>query len=198
VNWRTVNVSGDSENCTSSEPAWKLLGGLFPPCVGRRVAAAGIRSSAPSQRRAGAPSQRPGHRHQVIAIPSINAAAIEHQLELLIRLIGRWHANGRGGCSELPAGTAQSNYCLRISARSGLLDSALPASLARSSSLVVKRLNQLLELGRQLAESWHHSGLPAISCRRAAGQSGACSSSQKVRAPTKAAIGSCANVNYST
>ena len=154
------------------------------------MSAAGIRSRATSRRR--------GRRLQVIAIPPITAAAMEHRLQRLIRRIRRWRTSCGGGCAELPAGMEQSHYGLRISARSGLLDSALPTSFARSQTLVVKRLDQLLERERQLAEPWHHRGLAAISCRREAGQSGACCSNQKVSPPTKTATGSCANVIHST
>ena len=166
------------------------------------MSAAGIRSRAPSQRR--------GRRLQVIAIPPITAAAMEHRLQRLIRRIRLWRTScsiscdcdcgcgGGSGCAELPAGMEQSHYGLRISARSGLLDSALPTSFARSQTLVVKRLDQLLERERQLAEPWHHRTLAAISCRREAGQSGACCSNQKVSPPTKTATGSCANVIHFT
>jgi hypothetical protein len=134
----------------------------------------------------------------VIAIPPITAAAMEHKLQRLIRRIRRWRTSCGGGCAELPAGMEQSHYGLRISARSGLLDSALPTSFAISQTLVVKRLDQLLERERQLAEPWHHCALAAISCRREAGQSGACCSNQKVSPPTKTATGSCANVIHFT
>ena len=158
----------------------------------RRMSAAGIRSRAPSQRR----SRRP----QVIAIPPITAAAMEHRLQRLIRRIRLWRTSCGcgGGCAELPAAMEQSRYGLRISAHQGLLDSALPTSFARSQTLVVKRLDQLLERERQLAEPWHHRGLAAISCRRAAGQSGACCSNQEVSPPKKTATWSCANVIHST
>lgn len=154
------------------------------------MAAAGIRSRAPSQRR--------GRRPQVIAIPPITAATIEHRLQRLIRLIRLWRTSCSGGCAELPAGMAQSDYGASITARSGLLDSALPASFARSQALVDQRLDQLLELERQQAEPLNQSGLSAIGCRRSAGPSRACCSNQKVSPPTKAATGSCTNINHFT
>lgn len=153
------------------------------------MAGAGIRSRAPSQRR----SRRP----QVITIPLITATAIEHRLQRLMQLIRHWRTGYSGGYAQLPAGMAQGKYGLSISTRSGLLESASPAIFVDNQALVVQRLDQLLKLGRQLAEPWHHCGLAAISCRRAAGQSGACCSNRKVRPPTKAATGSCANINNS-
>ena len=130
------------------------------------MATAGIRSRAPSQRR--------GRRPQVIAIPPITAAAIEHRL---IQLIRRWRTNCSGSCAELPAGMAHSHYGARItarnSARSGLLYSVLTAGFAKSQALLDQRLDQLLELVRQLAEPWSHSGLTARGCRMAAWSPGA-------------------------
>lgn len=164
-------------------------------------AAAGIRSRTPSQRL--------GRRPQVIAIPPITATAIENRLQRLIqliRLIRHWRTRWRTswpnsysrGWAELPAGMAQSHYGLSISARSGPLDRALPAIFARSQSLLDQRLDQRLELERQLAEPWHHRSLPTVCCRGPAVPSGACCSNQKVSPPPKAATGSCANINYYT
>ena len=113
----------------------------------------------------------------MIAIPPITAAAIEHRLQRLIRLIRRWANSWRtswpnsysGGCAELPAGMAPSHYNLRIIARSGLLDSALPAGFARRQPLLDQRLDQLLELERQLAEPWHHRWPTSHMLARASG-----------------------------
>jgi hypothetical protein len=121
----------------------------------------------------------------VIAIPPITATAIENRLQRLIqliRLIRHWRTRWRTswpnsysrGWAELPAGMAQSHYGLSISARSGPLDRALPAIFARSQSLLDQRLDQRLELERQLAEPWHHRSLPTVCCRGPAVPSGAC------------------------
>ena len=81
------------------------------------------------------------HRHQVIDIPPIQAEVIEHRLHRL--LCPRCSTST---CAELPQGVESSHYGPRLSSLVGLLGSAFPLSIGKTSEL----LQRLLGVSRQV------------------------------------------------
>jgi len=86
------------------------------------------------------------HRHQVIDIPPIQAEVIEHRLHRL--LCPRCSTST---CAELPRGVESSHYGPRLSSLVGLLGSAFPLSIGKTSELLERLLGVSISGGAIVA-----------------------------------------------
>jgi hypothetical protein len=86
------------------------------------------------------------HRHQVIDIPPIQAEVIEHRLHRL--LCPRCSTST---CAELPQGVETSHYGPRLSSLVGLLGSAFPLSIGKTSELLERLLGVSISGGAIVA-----------------------------------------------
>ncbi|MFN9622039.1 MAG: DUF6444 domain-containing protein [Cyanobacteriota bacterium] len=86
------------------------------------------------------------HRHQVIDIPPIQAEVIEHRLHRL--LCPRCSTST---CAELPQGVESSHYGPRLSSLVGLLGSAFPLSIGKTSELLDRLLGVSISGGAIVA-----------------------------------------------